>query len=137
MTTRRVFFISKVYSIVRVKIVNNRQYIGCLPMSFLCTLRMYCVTLQVYSRVRSLDITAMLKCRQIFFLVRRFPIFILFQYFCIYYLDQYIHQSSFSGFPSQDNTGHFGPFQACKYLAYYSFCGQDTAPYKATSESKY
>lgn len=38
-----------------------------------------------------------------------------------------------SGFPSQDNTGHFGPFQACKYLAYYSFCGQDTAPYKATS----
>jgi len=30
------------------------------------------------------------------------------------------------GLPSQDNTGHFGPFQSCKYAAYYSFCGSDT-----------
>jgi len=28
-----------------------------------------------------------------------------------------------SGLPSQDNTGHFGPFQVCKYYATYSYCG--------------
>jgi len=31
-----------------------------------------------------------------------------------------------SGLSSQDNTGHFGPFQVCKYLAYYSYCGANT-----------
>ncbi len=28
-----------------------------------------------------------------------------------------------TGFLAQDNTGHFGPFQSCRYTAYYSFCG--------------
>ncbi len=28
-----------------------------------------------------------------------------------------------TGFVAQDSTGHFGPFQSCKYTAYYSFCG--------------
>ena len=44
------------------------------------------------------------------------------------YDEDSISQSSpiISGLPSQDNTGHFGPFQTCKYAAYYSFCGTDT-----------
>ncbi len=29
------------------------------------------------------------------------------------------------GYVAQDNTGHFGPFQSCKYTAYYSYCGGD------------
>jgi len=38
-----------------------------------------------------------------------------------------------SGYTSQENTGHFGPFQACKYHAYYSLCGRSTAPYETTT----
>jgi len=31
-----------------------------------------------------------------------------------------------AGYTSQDNRGHFGPFQVCKYLTYYSYCGAQT-----------
>jgi len=31
-----------------------------------------------------------------------------------------------AGYTSQDNRGHFGPFQVCKYLTYYSYCGGNT-----------
>ncbi len=33
--------------------------------------------------------------------------------------------SGVGGYVAQDNTGHFGPFQSCKYTAYYSYCGGD------------
>jgi len=45
-----------------------------------------------------------------------------------------IGQSYYSaGLPSQDNTGHFGPFQVCKYHGYYSFCGSQQAYYKPST----
>ena len=43
----------------------------------------------------------------------------------------------FPGLPSQDNTGHFGPFQVCKYHGYYSFCGSQQAPYKRQSKQDF
>jgi len=45
-----------------------------------------------------------------------------------------IGQSFYSaGLPSQDNTGHFGPFQVCKYHGYYSFCGSQQTYYKPST----
>ena len=40
----------------------------------------------------------------------------------------------FTGLPSQDNTGHFGPFQVCKYHGYYSFCGSESPSYRRQSK---
>lgn len=37
-----------------------------------------------------------------------------------------------SGFASQDNTGNFGPFQTCKNVAYYTYCGGNDI-YKPTT----
>ena len=46
----------------------------------------------------------------------------------------YITKSvSLSELPSQDNTGHFGPFQTCRYTAYYSFCGHEETVFRRST----